>query len=129
LGQSVTQAVQATAQQRSAEIFARTPGVIGVLSAPKTQRRKFLAEELAEDRDSKWLSGKAPPFNPNLRDYWEDRQQRRLVREAGRFNRHLAQTARGSVAACRAAFDAELDQHDNTTIVVPRLRSPSAWTP
>jgi RNA-directed DNA polymerase len=67
------------------------------------------------------VKGKASPFDPNLRDYWEDRRQRRLVREAGRFHRIRLLKQQGSrCAACRAAFDADLDQHGNTTIVVRR---------
>ena len=67
------------------------------------------------------VKGKVSPFDPNLRDYWEDRRQRRLVREAGRFNRvHLLKQQEGRCAVCKAAFDADLDQHDNTNVVVRR---------
>jgi RNA-directed DNA polymerase len=67
------------------------------------------------------VKGKVSPFDPNLRDYWEDRRQRRLVREAGRFNRvHLLKQQDGRCAVCKAAIDADLDQHDNTNVVVRR---------
>jgi RNA-directed DNA polymerase len=67
------------------------------------------------------VKGKVSPFDPNLRDYWEERRQRRLVREAGRFNRvHLLKQQEGRCAVCRAVFDADLDQHDNTNVVVRR---------
>ncbi len=67
------------------------------------------------------VKGKVSPFDPNLRDYWEDRRQRRLVREAGRFNRvHLLKQQAGRCAVCKAAFDADLNQHDNTNVVVRR---------
>jgi hypothetical protein len=50
------------------------------------------------------VKDKASPFDPNLRDYWEDRRKRRLVREAGHFlrihltcpaTRHRGQTLSG----------------------------------
>ena len=67
------------------------------------------------------VKGKVNPFDPDLRDYWEDRRQRRLVREAGRFNRiHLLKQQAGRCAVCKTAFDADLDQHDNTNVVVRR---------
>jgi hypothetical protein len=38
------------------------------------------------------VTGKASPFDPSLRDYWEDSRTRRLVREASHFHRvHLLQ--------------------------------------
>jgi RNA-directed DNA polymerase len=67
------------------------------------------------------VKGKVSPFDPSLRDYWQDRRLRRLVREAGRFNRiHLLKQQDGRCAVCKAAFDADLNQHDNTTVVVRR---------
>ena len=67
------------------------------------------------------VKGKVSPFDPNLRDYWEDRRQRRLVREAGRFNRiHLLKQQAGRCAACKAVFNADLDQHDSTNVLVRR---------
>jgi len=52
-------------------------------------------------------------------DYRQHRRQRRLVREAGRFNRiHLLKQQEGRCAVCKAAFDADLDQHGNTNVVV-----------
>ena len=33
------------------------------------------------------VKGKVSPFDPSQRGYWEERRQRRLVREAGRFDR------------------------------------------
>ena len=47
------------------------------------------------------VKGKVSPFDPSLRDYWEDRRLRRLVREAGRFNRaHLLKQQAGRCAVC-----------------------------
>jgi RNA-directed DNA polymerase len=67
------------------------------------------------------VKGKVSPFDPSLRDYWQDRRLRRLVREVGRFNRiHLLKQQDGRCAVCKAAFDADLNQHDNTTVVVRR---------
>ena len=67
------------------------------------------------------VKGKVSPFDPSLRDYWEDRRLRRLMREAGRFNRaHLLKQQAGRCAVCKAAFDANLDQHDTTNVVVRR---------
>jgi RNA-directed DNA polymerase len=67
------------------------------------------------------VRGKASPFNPNLRGYWEDRRQRRLVREASHFHRvHLLQRQAGRCAACKAVFDPDLEQGGNTNIVVRR---------
>ena len=40
--------------------------------------------------------GKASPFDPNLRGYWEDRRTRRLEREASHFHSvHLLQRQGG----------------------------------
>lgn len=67
------------------------------------------------------VKGKASPFDPSLRDYWEDRRTRRLVREASHFHRvHLLQRQAGRCAACKAVFDPDLEQGGNTNIVVRR---------
>jgi RNA-directed DNA polymerase len=67
------------------------------------------------------VKGKVSPFDPSLRDYWEDRRQRRLVREAGRFNRvHLLKQQEGRCAVCKAVFEADLDQHDSINVLVSR---------
>jgi RNA-directed DNA polymerase len=67
------------------------------------------------------VKGKVSPFDPSLRDYWEDRRLRRLVREAGRFNRvNLLKQQDGRCAICQAAVDTDLDQRDNTAILVRR---------
>ncbi len=61
-----------------------------------------------ETRVSRFVKvrGKASPFDPNLRAYWEDRRHRRLVREAGHFHRvHLLQRQAGRCAACGTIFD------------------------
>ena len=65
------------------------------------------------------VKGKASPFDPSLRDYWEDRRKRRLVREASHFHRvHLLQRQAGRCAACKTVFDSDLEQGGNTNIVV-----------
>ena len=67
------------------------------------------------------VKGKASPFDPSLRDYWEDRRTRRLVREASHFHRvHLLQRQAGRCAACKAVFDPDLEQGGNTNVVVRR---------
>jgi hypothetical protein len=67
------------------------------------------------------VRGKASPFDPNLRGYWEDRRTRRLVREASHFHRvHLLQRQAGRCAACKAVFDPDLEQGGNITVVVRR---------
>ena len=66
-----------------------------------------------ETRVSRFVKvrGKANPFDPSLRDYWEDRRTRRLVREASHFHRiHLLQRQAGRCAACKAVFDPDLEQ-------------------
>jgi RNA-directed DNA polymerase len=76
-----------------------------------------------ETRVSRFVKvrGKASPFDPNLRAYWEDRRTRRLVREASHFHRvHLLQRQAGRCAACKAVFDPDLEQGGNTNIVVRR---------
>jgi hypothetical protein len=67
------------------------------------------------------VRGKASPFDPSRRDYWEDRRTRRLVREASHFHRvHLLQRQLGRRAACKAVLDPDLEQGGNTNIVVRR---------
>jgi RNA-directed DNA polymerase len=67
------------------------------------------------------VKGKASPFDPSLRGYWEDRRTRRLVREASHFHRvHLLQRQAGRCAACKAVFDPDLEQGGNITVVVRR---------
>jgi RNA-directed DNA polymerase len=67
------------------------------------------------------VKGKASPFDPSLRDYWEDRRKRRLVREASHFHRvHLLQRQAGRCAACKAVFDPDLEQGGNITVVMRR---------
>ena len=67
------------------------------------------------------VKGKVSPFDPSQRGYWEERRQRRLVREAGRFDRvHLLQQQAGRCAACKTVFDPDLEQFGNTNIVVRR---------
>ena len=65
------------------------------------------------------------PFDPSLRDYWQqDRRTRRLVREARHFHRiHLLQRQAGRCAACKVAFEADLEQGGNTNI--GRRRDPA----
>jgi RNA-directed DNA polymerase len=67
------------------------------------------------------VKGKISPFDPRQRAYWEDRRQRRLVREAGRFNRvHLLKQQEGRCAACKTVINPDLEQFGNTNIVVRR---------
>jgi RNA-directed DNA polymerase len=76
-----------------------------------------------ETRVSRFVKvrGKASPFDPSLRAYWEDRRTRRLMREASHFHRiHLLQRQAGRCAACKAVFDPDLEQGGNTNIVVRR---------
>ena len=76
-----------------------------------------------ETRVSRFVKvrGRSSPFDPSLRDYWEDRRARRLVREASHFHRiHLLQRQAGRCAACKAVFDSDLEQGGNTNIVVRR---------
>jgi hypothetical protein len=78
-----------------------------------------------ETRVSRFVKvrGKASPFDPSLRAYWEDRRTRRLMREASHFHRiHLLQRQAGLCAACKAVFDPDLEQGGNTNIVVERKR-------
>jgi len=50
---------------------------------------------------------------------YRQRRQRRLVREAGRFNRvNLLKQQDARCAVRKAAFDADLDPHANTNVVV-----------
>jgi RNA-directed DNA polymerase len=66
-------------------------------------RRPFPASTHNETRVSRFVKvkGKSSPFDPNLRDYWEDRRHRRLVREAGRS---IASTCSNSrMAGARSA--------------------------
>jgi hypothetical protein len=54
------------------------------------------------------VRGKASPFDLSLRDYWEDRRTRWLVREAGHFHRiHLLQRQAGRCAACKTSHWAQ----------------------
>jgi RNA-directed DNA polymerase len=76
-----------------------------------------------ETRVSRFVKvrGRASPFDPSLRGYWEDRRTRRLVREASHFHRvHLLQRQAGRCAACKAVFDPDLEQGGNTNIAVRR---------
>jgi RNA-directed DNA polymerase len=76
-----------------------------------------------ETRVSRFVKvrGKVSPFDPSLRDYWEDRRTRRLVREANHFHRvHLLQQQAGRCTACKTVFDPDLEQGGNTNIVVRR---------
>jgi RNA-directed DNA polymerase len=67
------------------------------------------------------VKGKASPFDPSLRTYWEDRRTRRLVREASHFHRvHLLQWQAGRCAACKTVFDPDLEQGGNINVVVRR---------
>jgi hypothetical protein len=79
------------------------------------------------------VRGKASPLDPSLRDYWEERRTRRLVREASHFDRvHLLQRQAGRCAAWKAVFDPDLEQGGNTNIVVrdppPEIRPVSSST-
>ncbi len=72
-----------------------------------------------ETRVSRFVKvrGKASPFDPSLRAYWEDRRTRRLMREASHFHRiHLLQRQAGRCAACKAVFDPELERGANTNV-------------
>jgi RNA-directed DNA polymerase len=67
------------------------------------------------------IKGKSSPFDPAQREYWEDRRQRRLVREAGTFHRiALLKRQGGRCAACKSVLDPDLAQDGNTNLVVRR---------
>ena len=67
------------------------------------------------------VKGKVSPFDPSQRGYWEERRQRRLVREAGRFDRvHLLRRQAGRCAVCKTVFDLDLEQFGDTTILARR---------
>ena len=84
-----------TTTTASIRVAAGTCGTADTASAP----RRDLGVTLK-------VRGKANPFDPSLRDYWEDRLKRRLVREASHIQRvHLLQRQAGRCAACKAVFD------------------------
>jgi hypothetical protein len=82
---------------------------------PKERQLDAMLTRLARHNET-WVTrfvkvrGKASPFDPSLRGYWEDRRTRRLVREASHFHGvHLLQRQAGRCAACKAVFDPDLE--------------------
>jgi RNA-directed DNA polymerase len=67
------------------------------------------------------IKGKSSPFDPAQREYWEDRRQRRLVREAGTFHRiALLKRQGGRCAVCKSVLDPDPAQDANANVVVRR---------
>ena len=62
-----------------------------------------------------------PPVSAREHRVYEERRQRRLVREAGRFDRvHLLRRQAGRCAVCKTVFDLDLEQFGDTSILVRR---------
>jgi RNA-directed DNA polymerase len=67
------------------------------------------------------VAGRASPFDPVLREYWEARRKHRLLRDASRVHRvNLLKWQEGRCAACGAVFNEDAQQHGDVIMYASR---------